>query len=296
MSTFPSAQLEALVAVVDEGTFEAAARTLHVTPSALSQRVRALESSVGQVLVRRASPCTATEAGSVLVRLGRAQALLHAEAAGVLDPGGAGRTRLAVAVNADTLATWFHAVLADVAGWQDVELRLSVEDQAFSADLLRSGRALAAVTSDPVAVQGCSTERLGAMRYLPVVHPDLLARCTDPDGRLDVSRLPLVRFNDKDALQEDLLARLGLGPAPAVHEVPTSTDYVAALRVGLGWGVLPEPQADDPALGTDVLVPLPHPDAGTLDVDLHWQRWRLDSPLLDRLTASVRAAARVLRP
>ncbi|MCM0620331.1 ArgP/LysG family DNA-binding transcriptional regulator [Nocardioides bruguierae] len=293
---YPAHHLEALVAVVDHGTFEAAARALHVTPSALSQRVRALESSVGQVLVRRASPCEATDAGSVLVRLGRAHALLDAEAAAVLDPGAAGRTRLSVAINADSLATWFHGVLATAAAWDDVELRLHVEDQAFSADLLRSGRALAAVTDEPVAVQGCSTERVGAMRYLPVVHPALLARCTGPDGAVDWARLPLVRFNGKDGLQSDLLARLGVAPAAAVHEVPTSTDYVAALRVGLGWGMLPEPQADDPAFGTDVLVPLPHPAVRPLDVDLHWQRWRLDSALLDRLSAAVRDAARALRP
>jgi LysR family transcriptional regulator (chromosome initiation inhibitor) len=111
----PAAQLAALVAVVDHGTFEAAARALHVTPSAVSQRVRALESAVGQVLVRRAAPCAATDAGLVLVRLGRAQALLEAEARGLLQPQEAGRTELGVAVNADSLATWFRDVLTSVA-------------------------------------------------------------------------------------------------------------------------------------------------------------------------------------
>ncbi|WP_370039222.1 ArgP/LysG family DNA-binding transcriptional regulator [Nocardioides sp.] len=172
----PAPQLAALVAVVDRGTFEAAARELHVTASAVSQRIRALESAVGQVLVRRASPCTATPAGATLVRLGRAQALLQAEVRTALEPDEGRRTELGLAVNADSLATWFRDVLAEAATWDDTVLRLEVEDQAHSHELLRRGETLAAVTSDPEPVQGCSVEPLGTMRYLPAAAPALLER------------------------------------------------------------------------------------------------------------------------
>ena len=285
----PAPQLAALVAVVDAGTFEAAARALHVTPSAVSQRVRALESSVGQVLVRRATPCTATPAGDTLVRLGRAQALLQAEARTALEPAAGRRSELGLAVNADSLATWFSDVLGEAAGWDDAVLRLEVEDQAHSHELLRRGEALAAVTSDPEPVQGCSVERLGTMRYLPVAAPALLARHEDPSGRPDWSRMPVVVFNAKDTLQHDLLAQeLGERVAPPTHRVPTSADFLEALALGLGWGMVPETQ----------LLPLER--AGRLarlapdrhvDVPLHWQRWRLDSPLLGRVTEAVRRAA-----
>ena len=56
-------QLRALAAVVDEGSFDAAASALHLTPSAVSQRIKALEQSAGRVLVRRTKPTEATEAG-----------------------------------------------------------------------------------------------------------------------------------------------------------------------------------------------------------------------------------------
>lgn len=49
-------QLATFQAVIEGGSFEAAARTLHVTPSAVSQRIKALEQAVGQVLVRRRTP------------------------------------------------------------------------------------------------------------------------------------------------------------------------------------------------------------------------------------------------
>src|SRR3954454_19947346 len=151
------AAVEALVAIADHGTFEAAARALHVTPSAVSQRIRALESEVGQVVVRRGTPCEPTEAGAALVRLGRQTRLLEGGAQTALEEQRA-RPELTLAVNADSLATWFRGVLADVAARGDVVLRLVVEDQAYSAALLRSGEALAAVTSDPRPVQGCRIE------------------------------------------------------------------------------------------------------------------------------------------
>ena len=283
----PAPQLAALVAVVDRGTFEAAARELHVTASAVSQRIRALESAVGQVLVRRASPCTATPAGATLVRLGRAQALLQAEARTALEPDEGRRTELGLAVNADSLATWFRDVLAEAATWDDTVLRLEVEDQAHSHELLRRGEALAAVTSDPEPVQGCSVEPLGTMRYLAAAAPALLERSGSREP--DWSRMPVVVFNAKDTLQHDLLAQeLGERVAPPTHRVPTSADFLEALALGLGWGMVPETQLL-PLEAAGRLVRL-RPDR-PVDVPLHWQRWRVDSLLLGRVTEAVRRAA-----
>lgn len=280
-------QLAALVAIVELGTFEAAARQLHVTPSAVSQRIRALESMAGQVLVRRSTPCTATPAGERLLRLARQTSLLYDEATEALDAAARGPVELSVAVNADSLATWFRGVLAEVAGWDDASLRLHVEDQAWSADLLRRGDVLGAVTSEPVAVQGCAVELLGTLRYRPAASPEFAERWRRGRG-YDWDRMPIVVFNEKDALQHELLAARGAGPPPVVHRVPTSHDFHEAVRLGLGWAVIPAPQLD-PDLASGRLVLLS--SRTHVDVPLHWQRWRLDSPLLERLTAAVRAAA-----
>ena len=281
-------QLAALVAIVERGTFEAAARQLHVTPSAVSQRIRALESMAGQVLVRRATPCTATPAGERLLRLARQTNLLYDEAADALDAEARGAVDLPVAVNADSLDTWFRGVLAEVAGWEGVALRLHVEDQAYSADLLRRGEVLGAVTSDPVAVQGCVVERLGTLRYRPAAAPGFAERWRVGRG-YDWARMPVVVFNEKDTLQYDALAAREVGPPPVVHRVPTSHDFHEAVRLGLGWAAIPEPQLD-PDLESGRLVLLSA--RSHLDVPLHWQRWRLDSPLLARLTAAVHRAAK----
>ena len=158
-------QLDALVAIAEHGSFEAAARELHITPSAVSQRIRALEAMAGQVLVSRGAPCRPTPHGERLVRLGRQTRLLYDEAGAAL--GAVATVELPVAVNADSLTSWFRDVLATAAGWDGTAIRLRVEDQAYSQQLLRSGDVLAAVTSDREAVQGCSVEPLGALHYVP---------------------------------------------------------------------------------------------------------------------------------
>ncbi|MEY9212000.1 LysR family transcriptional regulator ArgP [Thermobifida halotolerans] len=283
-------QLAALVAVVDHGTFDAAARHLSVSPSAVSQRIRALESRLGRVVVARSAPCRPTEAGRVLLRLARQQQLLEREALAELHAGEHTAVEVAVAVNADSLATWFARVLDACASWPDVTVRLHVEDQDHSAALLRSGAVLAAVTSDPVAVQGCAVERLGTMRYLPVAAP-ALARVHGGERGTDWAAMPVVRFNAKDDLQHRLLASRGVTVSPPTHVVPSSEGFVAAVRAGLGWGMVPREQLGDD-LATGRLVRLG--DAEAVDVPLHWQCWRLRSERLGRVSAAVRAAAAAL--
>ena len=280
-------QLAALVAIADHGTFEAAARRLHVTPSAVSQRIRALESAVGQVVVRRTTPCEPTDAGRTLLRLARQTQLLYDEVRDALLQGHRDHVDLPVAVNADSLATWFRRVLGEIGGWSDVALRLHVEDQAWSADLLRGGDVLAAVTSDPVAVQGCVIEPLGTLRYVPAATPALLERWRRGRGP-DWAAMPVVVVNEKDELQHDVLRAHGVEVPPRTHRVPTSADFLEAVRLGLGWGAVPEPQLAA-ELEAGRLVPLT--TRGHVDVRLHWQRWRIDSPVLTRLTDAVRAAA-----
>jgi LysR family transcriptional regulator (chromosome initiation inhibitor) len=277
-------QLDTLVAIVEAGSFEAAADRQHVTPSAVSQRIRALEASAGQVLVSRGTPCRATAHGERLVQLGRQTRLLHEEARQALSGGGS--VGLPVAVNADSLGTWFRDVLAEAAGWDGTAVVLHVEDQAYSQELLRRGDVLAAVTSDPAAVQGCTAERLGVMRYLPVAAPEFAARMDTPAAW---AAMPMLIFNDKDQIQHDQLRLRGVSrQPPVVHRVPSTSDFYEAIRLGLGWGMAPELQARaDLAAGTLARLP-----GDVIDVPLHWQRWRLDAPRLATLTEAVRRAAR----
>ena len=279
--------LESLLAIVDEGSFEAAAHTLGVTPSAVSQRIKALESDIGRVLVRRTTPVVATEAGEVLVQAARRMRLLQAETDARLQ-GRLGRVPLSIAVNADSLATWFTPVFADVAQLDGATLRIRVEDEARTLALLRRGDVLGAVTRESRAVSGCQSQPLGVVRYRAVATPDLAARHPGPDW----SEMPTLRFGPGDSLQAaDLEERLGgERKRPRMSEVPSSEALARATLSGLGWSLMSELQADA-HLRRGALVAL---DDRLIDVPLHWQRWRLESELLERLTDSVLAAARQL--
>ncbi|QCU79130.1 ArgP/LysG family DNA-binding transcriptional regulator [Citricoccus sp. SGAir0253] len=291
--------LRALAAAVDEGTFDAAAATLRISGSAFSQRIRSLERDVGQVLLTRTVPVGTTSAGDRMLRLARQVAVLEDEARRSLGQGTGGRAVLSVAVNADSLATWFVEVLRQAATWDDAVLQLHLEDQEHTHELLRQGTVIAAVTEDPSPVSGCVSMELGAMTYVPVAAASLLDRYRDADGTVDFGAVPVQDFGSRDGLQRARLdawraARPGRDADPPRHQVPTVGGFNAAVAAGLGWGMLPVGQLPPGVLeGThpDLVV---IPDLDRARVPLHWQRWSAGTPTLDRLTTAVQQAARAM--
>jgi LysR family transcriptional regulator (chromosome initiation inhibitor) len=282
-------QLRALAATVSAGTLDGAARTLHVTPSAVSQRLKALETATGRVLLIRSKPVRVTPSGQAVLRLARQVELLAADAArelGGVD--GAGEAvspvPLPIAVNADSMATWVLPALAPLAG--EFAFDLHREDQERTSALLREGAVMAAVTADATPVPGCSVTRLGGMQYRPMATAAFAERWL-PQGATPeaLGRAPVVVFDRDDDLQDRYLRARDVAGAPPRHHVPASWDYVQAVRLGLGWGMVPDAQRPE-----GELVDLD--PAGAVDVVLHWQQWRLRSPGLDRVAEAVLTAAK----
>lgn len=292
MTELPLDQVRTLLAVIDEGTFDAAAAALHVTPSAVSQRVKALEQRTGRVLLVRTKPVRPTESGEVVVRFARQLARLERDARAELGMRGAGEpTRVSVAVNADSLSTWFLAALTHVPQEPPLCFELRREDETRTAALLREGLVMAAVTSSPDAVAGCSVRPLGRMRYLAAASPEFTERHLGGPLRESLAQAPVMTFDRSDDLQDAFVRRLrrGRGAAsPVRHSVPTSEGFVEAVTAGLGWGLVPEVQADR-LLREGRLVSLA-PDR-PVDVPLYWQQWKLDSPALAAVAEAVAAAA-----
>lgn len=280
-------QLAAFAAVIEHGSFDAAADRLHVTPSAVSQRIKALEQRVGQVLVVREKPCKPTAAGIPLLRLAAQTALLESEALAETAGDGTGeRTRIALAVNADSVATWFTAVLGTL---PDALYDVRIEDQDHSARLLREGTVMGAVTTERAPVAGCRVHPLGVMRYIPVASPAYAEQQLADGFTVDtVASAPSLAWNRDDALQDMLVRKAFRRTVPRpVHYVPTAEGFAAAVRAGLGWGMYPEQVAERAiADGAFVRVSDVH-----LDVPLFWQCWKIDSALVAEVTAAVEAAA-----
>lgn len=286
-------QLKALAAVVREGSFEKAALALHVTPSAVSQRIRALEDRVGRLLVRRTTPTDATPDGQILVQLAEQTALLEGDAwrrMGIRDESSA-PSNLAVAVNHDSLETWFVDAAARFAVHSSTTLALQSDDQDHTAELLRSGAVLGAVTASAHPVQGCNTHPLGKMRYAATCSPEFHARhFAKGVNAKTLGTAPVLVFNRKDALQARFSQRVAPDARlnPPIWWLPSSRAFVDATVRGLGWTMNP------------LLLVQNELDAGRLvmlrqrafeDVPLYWQHWRLDADVMTRLTQSVREAA-----
>jgi LysR family transcriptional regulator (chromosome initiation inhibitor) len=289
--------LAALAAVVREGSFERAARTLNVTASAVSQRVKLLEERLGCVLVVRGQPCSASDAGRLLCR--------HVERLGMLehdlqlalpklepDADSAGRVTLRVAVNADSLGTWFMRAMAAFVKTEPVLLDVVLDDEEHTAEWLRTSEVLAAVTAAARTVQGCNSIALGRLRYAAVASPGFVRRYFSSGVTpASLAGAPRLSFNRKDRLQQQWIRLVCRRPVDTpTHWLPSTQAFIDASSAGIGWGMNPlclvQPQL---RAGTLVeLVP-----GHQLAVALYWQHIRLPVSMLDRLTHTVSAAARV---
>ncbi|MBK1837717.1 LysR family transcriptional regulator ArgP [Azospirillum sp. YIM B02556] len=287
--------LAALAAVIRTGSFERAARQLHVTPSAVSQRVKLLEERLGTVLVVRGQPCTGTAAGQRLCQHVEQVVLLESELRGTL-PGlspADGPVTLRIAVNADSLATWFVAAMAEV---PSCLFDLVLDDQDHSAEWLRKGEVLAAVTASAAPVPGCNSHPLGALRYRATASPGYMRRhFADGVTAESLAGAPCLTFNRKDRLQIQWL-RLVLSdpdpariPTPPTHWLPSTHAFVDGALAGLGWGMNPDPLVADHLAAGRLVELLP---GRPLDVPLYWQQSRISGAALAELSRAVLRAGR----
>ena len=282
MQDLDTAALDCLAALSDAGSFERAAQRLSITQSAVSQRLRSLESQVGQLLVVRSRPLRLTEPGKVLLRFARQLQAMRADVARELGERMDSQARLPIAVNADSLATWVLPALDALVqqGMKDgFGLELIVDDQDFTHEWLRQGQVLGCVSTVPQALRGCRVTVLGVMRYIAVASPGFVAREFGGDAAAGLHRgnfahVPFLVFNRKDDMQSQWVARAFGVREPRLNErfVPSSEAYVRATALGWGIGVVPELQARE-RLAAGELIQL-HPEI-SIPVTLHWHQWKL---------------------
>ncbi|MCE9684648.1 LysR family transcriptional regulator ArgP [Shewanella sp. AS16] len=270
------ANLKALAVVISEGGFERAAKVLCITQSAVSQRIRQLEEKVGQSLVIRSSPVVATPTGKRLLRHYSQVQLLESELRAEMDADDPKQpTKVSIAVNADSLATWFLPSLADLFSRQKWLLELIVDDESHTHHLLKNGEAVGCVTTTRNAMPGCSSEPLGVMQYLCVATPEFRARHFAQGMTQEALRqAPAVVFSTKDKLHEQFLGQyFGMQPGQWwQHSIPSSESFLEAIAQSLGYGLVAHLQAQ-PLLEQGLLVDLS--PGHKMRVPLFWQHWNI---------------------
>lgn len=288
-------QLDALAAVVDHGGFGPAAQALSLTLAAVSLRIKALEHQMGQRLLVRGKRVRATAAGQALLAHVRQVRLMEADLLADLQGGAGSRAggrwqSLSVAINADSVASWFLPGVADLLKKHRLLLEIVIDDQDHTHDLLKSGDVMGCVTTLAEPMRGCVAEPLGVMRYRCMAAPEVAQRCRTPSGAVSPHRLlacPAIIFNRKDALQDSFLEQhFDLHqPRYPRHFAPAIDAFETAIGLGLGWGMVPEQHAAGHPGMVEVLP------GAAVDVSLYWQHWARESPSAQRLTQAVKAAA-----
>ena len=300
MSTFDPDALECLAAIIEEGGFERAAQRLSITQSAVSQRLRALEAQVGTVLIVRSRPLKATSAGQLLLKHTKQMRLLRADVERDLkdlapsSTGGAREEeRISIAINADSIATWALGAIGELAR-AGLPMEIITDDQDFTQEWLREGQVLGCVTTLKQAMRGCKVVPLGAMKYIAV--------CAIGTGTLtklgvknqltahNFRELPFIAFNRKDDMQSEFVAKaFGLKRVTLSQLfVPSSQGQVRAVLDGWGVSVVPQLLAQ-PLIDEGRLVNIA--PEHSLEVQLYWHCWNLESEVLDNLTAALTQAA-----
>lgn len=282
---FDYRQLQALATVVEEQNFERAAQRLHVTQSAISQRIKQLEELVGQTLLIRTHPLQATDAGQVLLKHYRQIAMLQSAVMSELNPVlETGQIRLSIGLNADTLATWFLPAIEPLLNAHSVLLDIKVDDQDQTQQLLRSGEVMGCISSSDKPLQGCHCIPLGVSVYRLLASPQFMKKYL-PEGanQATLRRAPVVEFNHKDALQIRYLEQFfDLRPGDyACHRIPSAETFIDLIVRGFGMGMIPD-QMTTELLSSGQLVDVSPGDY--LAVPLYWHVWNLKAPLAEELT------------
>lgn len=285
--------LNALAAVVEQAGFERAALALGLSQSAVSQRIKLLEARVGQPVLVRAVPPVPTAIGRRLLNHVQQVRLLERD---LKVPGldeALRPERLRIAVNADSLATWWAEAMGAFFQAQEVLFDLVVEDQDVALKRMRAGDVAACLCAHQTPIAGARSLELGAMRYLAVASPAFVARYLKSISPKTLGTAPTVVFGPDDRFQHRYLAEQGYVGEVNYHLCPSSEGFLRLVLAGLGWGMLPEAQAI-PYLEKGLLVELI--DDTAMDVMLYWHHWRNGSALMSQLTTQLDIhAAKTLR-
>jgi len=239
---FDYESLTVLSAVVRTGSFETAAKSLNVTQSAVSQRIKNLEEKVGSLLIIRGRPCTPTEEGLLLCQHGEQVTLLRHELSERLSgPVGESSAIVRIAVNNDSLATWFPKVVERAADELNLLLDIIPDDQEFTNGLLRSGDVSAVISSSDIPIPGCDFYHLGDMEYLAVASARYTERFLADGATLaNVASAPSIRFDRKDTLPHQWLdVAFGKSAVLSSHFIPSYEGHLRCCRLGIGWAMMP---------------------------------------------------------
>ncbi|MFT5707204.1 MAG: LysR family transcriptional regulator (chromosome initiation inhibitor) [Oceanospirillaceae bacterium] len=286
--------LSAFTAVVSQRSFERAAVQLCITQSAVSQRIKSLEEHLGQSLLIRSGQIKTTTAGQSLLKYANSLQLIERSLMNDLAP----RTqsqwlKIAIATNADTLATWLLSALAPWCIANKVLLDLKVDDQDQTHQLLRSGEVIGCISSIEQVFKGCVATPLGALKYHCVASAEFIEKYFAKGvTRNAFKKAPMVVFNYKDQLQHEYLKRFfNLNSSQQLqHFIPSSEGYIEWIMRSMGFGMAPKLQIQRYLDSGELCLLTPE---HSIQIPLYWQHWGVNTDISRSLAYQIERCAQL---
>ncbi|APE31352.1 transcriptional regulator ArgP [Halomonas aestuarii] len=274
--------LQALATVVECDGFERAGDRLGLSQSAVSQRIKALEIRLGQPVLIRHPALHPTPAGQRLLNHYQQVQLLERDLRSTLPTLGEASPRLRIALNADSLSTWWADVVGDFCQSEGLLLDLVIEDQDVGLKRLRDGEVAACLCASDQPIAGARCVPLGHMVYHPFATPAYIARHF-PEGPTAEAfgSAPAIVYGPHDQLQHRFLQGCGYHGGFPYHLCPSSQGFVRLASAGMGYGMMPMMQVE--TLVAEGRLASIAPERA-LFVPLYWHFWRHSGAVLERLT------------
>jgi len=290
-------QIEALLAVENEGSFVDAGKVLGMSAIGVARRIEKLEKRLGAKLLHR-KPTRTSKAGAVLCNyareiISRENLFVSEQRQQGLQPFEVSPS-LKIAVDHHSLNCWFQKVLESHIGSNEGHsYDVMISDQDHSLDLMKSGKIIAAITSEKDPIHGFKSYHLGSMEFVPVASPLFKQRYfCDGVTAQTISLAPALRYDSNDAL---ILQWTNNTFDDAVKliapRLPSTKAILGSCLAGDGWAMLPNSRIKD-ALSEGTLVKLL--DGEALVKELYWH---VSSIMIDEiitLTNAIRTSAKNL--
>jgi LysR family transcriptional regulator (chromosome initiation inhibitor) len=286
-------QLETFSKVVESGSFEGAATAMRVSRSAISQRVKALEESLHTILLIREKPVMPTAKGRILMRHIHALRMLERDTICAVQPQSSQRdwVPISIAVNTDSLATWFRPLVWELKNRHHIALEVVADDQNHTFERLARGEVVGCVSSTVHTMQGFDAVPLGSITYRCVATPEFERQYFKNGLSIAaVGKTPAILFDRKDVLHGRYLEKL-LGTAVTdypKHYIPLPDALLDCILAGAGYGMVTHQQSDA-LLERGRLVDLT--PKLQINVPLYWYHWNLELPLARQITKTITAHA-----
>jgi|SRR5579862_1168859 len=282
--------IEALYTVQELQSFEETAKKLHITQSAVSQRIKSLETYYSQPLLIRSLPYRSTELGQQLIGHYKRLCLLENELEKQL--GAPVKPSISIAVNRDSLETWFMDVIQKIAIFNQIILEVIAGDQEHTLDYLKKGQVSACVSTSEKAIVGGHVQFLGNMEYVLAASPEYVNRhFSKGDPRECLSRAVALKFDLSDTLHERYLEKFfGLnGRELDYHVLPSVQGFKQFALLGYGYGLIPKIDITE-ELKKKQLVEIYREK--TWKIPLYWHYWAVESPLYRKFNEEMIQQAR----